>query len=167
MWLPLWYAGPERAVSGLLRRSRTRNETVPAASGSNVTRSPGVSSEPGAEDPVHFQHGQLTYLQIPSLDYLASAVFYERVFGWQVEGPHASFEAPGVFGQWVDDRAPTSDSGLMAWIHVDDIDAALDLARAHGGKVVDGPTADGPNRLLASVLDPGGNAIGLVQHRAG
>lgn len=117
-----------------------------------------------AHGPMKLAHGQLTYLQIPAVDPMQSAAFYETVFGWGIERPYASFVAPELIGQWVDDRPPAPDAGLLAWIHVDDIDEALRLTRANGGEVLAEPSPDGPSRILATIRDPGGNAIGLVKH---
>jgi len=62
-------------------------------------------------------HGQICYLQIPALDLMKSAEFYEKVFGWKIERPYPSFEAPGLIGQWIADRPPasgvTSNSGAQ------------------------------------------------------
>jgi PhnB protein len=110
----------------------------------------------------HFAHGQLGYLQIPALDVTASARFYERMFGWRVAPPAAGFEAPGLIGQWVTDRAPGLDAGPVAWIHVDDIDQALKKAVREGATVREGPSVDGP-RMLATLADPAGNLVGIVQ----
>jgi predicted enzyme related to lactoylglutathione lyase len=108
-------------------------------------------------------HGQICYLQIPAVDVMASAAFYEKIFGWKIERPYASFEAPGLIGQWVADRPPAADAGLLAWINVDRIDDTLELVRTNGGQVVEPPSADGP-RWLATIRDPGGNVLGLAQH---
>jgi arsenate reductase len=109
-------------------------------------------------------HGQISYLQIPATDLMASASFYEAIFGWRIERPHPSFEAPGVIGQWVDDRPVARDAGLLAWIQVDRIDETLDLVRANGGEVVEPPFEDGPARWLATIRDPAGNLLGIVSH---
>lgn len=66
--------------------------------------------------PVDPEHGRLCYLQIPALDAMRSAVFYETVFGWRIERPYPSFEAPGLIGQWIEDRAPTQDLGPLLWL---------------------------------------------------
>jgi predicted enzyme related to lactoylglutathione lyase len=108
-------------------------------------------------------HGQVCYLQIPALDVMKSAEFYETVFGWRIERPYPSFEAPGLIGQWVSDRPPAGAGGLLAWISVDDINATLELARSSGGEVIEPPSPDGP-RWLATIRDPAGNAVGIAQH---
>lgn len=108
-------------------------------------------------------HGQLCYLQIPAVDAMKSAEFYERVFGWRIERPHASFDAPGLIGQWVTDRPVSPSAGALLWINVDDIDAAAERVRAAGGQILTPIAMDGPRRL-ATILDPAGNAIGIAQH---
>jgi hypothetical protein len=107
--------------------------------------------------------GQLSYLQIPARNVQRSAEFYARVFGWHIEHPHPGFDAPGLIGQWVTDRAPTRDAGMLPWLNVDSMVDAMKRVRAHGGEVLEHPTPDGPDRLLATVRDPAGNVLGLVQ----
>jgi predicted enzyme related to lactoylglutathione lyase len=102
-------------------------------------------------------------LQIPALDVTASAAFYETIFGWKVERPFPSFEAPGLIGQWVCDRRPAPEAGPLFWINVDHIDDVLQAVGANGGVVVATPSADGP-RWLATIRDPAGNALGIAQH---
>ena len=108
-------------------------------------------------------HGQLCYLQIPASDVWQSAEFYATVFGWRIERPYPSFEAPQLIGEWVDDRAPAPDAGPLAWINVDHIDATLQLVAESGGGVLEGPSLDGGVRWLATIRDPAGNTIGVVQ----
>lgn len=108
-------------------------------------------------------HGQLCYLQIPALDVTISARFYETVFGWQVEPPQSGFEAPGLIGQWITDRPPSTEGGPVAWILVDDIHHTVQQAESAGGQPRDAVTPDGP-RSLATFTDPAGNLIGIVQH---
>ncbi len=107
--------------------------------------------------------GQLSYLQIPAVDIVVSARFYERVFGWRVDPPEAGFEAPGMIGQWITDRPPAPDAGPVGWIHVLDVRRTLEEAAGAGGAVREGPVPDGP-RLLGSFADPAGNLVGIVQH---
>jgi uncharacterized protein len=110
-------------------------------------------------------HGQVCYLQLPATDTAQSAEFYEAVFGWQIERPYPSFEAPGLIGQWIDDRPPAPDAGPLIWLHVSDIDATLDSVTKHGGQILEPPSPDGPTRVLATIADPAGNPIGLAGHQ--
>jgi len=119
-------------------------------------------SEPAPRPPTHPIHGQPTFLQIPGVDVIQSAGFYETIFGWRVERPYPSFEAPGMIGQWVTDRPAAADAGPVIWIAVDRLDKTLDLVEANGGTTVQPPTAD-DERWLATIRDPAGNLIGLVQ----
>jgi uncharacterized protein len=109
-------------------------------------------------------HGQVCYLQIPAADTSRSAAFYEAVFGWEVERPYLDFISPGLIGQWVQGRPPARDAGPMIWIHVADLGETLELVTAHGGEILEPPSADGPTRILATIIDPEGNPIGLVGH---
>ena len=110
-----------------------------------------------------FDHGQLVYLQIPATDITASARFYERVLGWDVDPPESGFEAPGLIGQWITDRPPAPDAGPVMWIHVDDVAHTLTEAEGAGATLRQEPTPDGP-RLLASFSDPAGNLVGIAAH---
>jgi predicted enzyme related to lactoylglutathione lyase len=107
--------------------------------------------------------GQLGYLQIPATDSARAAGFYAAVLGWQVEPGSASFEAPGLIGQWVVDRPPAPGAGPVIWVHVDDLDTALRLVRERGGAILEPPSSDGPTRMLATISDSEGNELGLVQ----
>ena len=109
------------------------------------------------------KHGQICYLQIPAVDLVQSADFYELVFGWHIERPHPSFESPGLIGQWVTDRPPADSAGPLLWINVQNIDETLELVSKSGGAVIEPPSQDGP-RWLATIRDPAGNAIGIAQH---
>ena len=112
-----------------------------------------------------FGHGELVYLQIPSADLESSARFYASVLDWHVEVGKAGFEAPGLIGQWVTDRAIAADAGSLLWFAIENLGAALENAVSTGGVVVDQPYADGPVRTLATVSDPSRNLLGLVHHQ--
>lgn len=107
--------------------------------------------------------GQVCYLQIPARDPMASAEFYEKVFGWCIERPYPSFESPGLIGQWVSDRPTALDAGPLLWINVESIADTLKMAGACGARIINEPSQDGP-RQLAIISDPAGNAVGIVQH---
>jgi predicted enzyme related to lactoylglutathione lyase len=109
-------------------------------------------------------HGQLAYLQLPALDVRQSAAFYAAIFGWHVEADHPSFDGPGLFGQWITDRLAAPTTGPVLWLQVERIDDALKLVEANGGQVVEQPFPDGTERWLATIRDPAGNVLGLVQN---
>lgn len=113
---------------------------------------------------MNLEHGQLCYLQLPAADPMRSAEFYEAVFGWRIERPYPGFEAPGLIGQWVDDRPPVRDAGPMLWLAVSDMTATLAAVTAAGGTITSPPSPDGPDRTLATIQDPAGNPIGLAAH---
>ena len=121
-----------------------------------------MSSDDRSTSIAGLRHGQLCYLQIPAADTAASARFYERVFGWQIDGT-SEFEAPALIGQWVTDRPPAPHAGVLGWIHVADLQATLAAAANAGAMVRDGPIPDGP-RTLATIVDPAGNLVGLATH---
>jgi predicted enzyme related to lactoylglutathione lyase len=103
-------------------------------------------------------------LQLPALDVKQSAAFYARLFGWQVDTEHPSFEAPGLIGQWVTDRLAAPAAGPLLWIQVDRLDDTLKAVEPSGGQVIEQPSPDGTERWLATVRDPAGNVLGLVQN---
>ena len=110
-------------------------------------------------------HGQVCYLQMPAVDGARAAAFYEAVFGWQTEHPYQDFESPGLIGQWVPGRPAAPDAGPMIWLHVADLAQTLDAVTKNGGEIIDPPSPDGPNRTLATIVDPEGNPIGLASHQ--
>jgi predicted enzyme related to lactoylglutathione lyase len=109
-------------------------------------------------------HGEVCYLQIPAREIPASASFYTDVFGWKTELEHASFEAPGLIGQFVADRPASAEDGVIVWIAVGSIGEALERAAAAGGETLEQPYDDGPYRVLATLRDPAGNTLGVVEH---
>jgi uncharacterized protein len=112
-------------------------------------------------------NGKICYIEMPTTDVARSAEFYKQVFGWNVrqrgDGKTAFDDTTGqVSGSWVVGRPPASTPGLMVYIMVDSVAAALELVVAKGGQVVQPIGADAPE-ITARFRDPGGNVIGLYQ----
>ncbi|HMI26813.1 MAG TPA: VOC family protein [Streptosporangiaceae bacterium] len=103
-------------------------------------------------------------MQLPAVDRNRAAAFYQAVFGWQAEVHHPDFEAPGLIGQWVEDRRPAPDSGPVLWLAVADMNETLELVTRHGGQILEPPAPDGPTRTLATIADSEGNPLGLAGH---
>ncbi len=116
-------------------------------------------------------NGKICYLELPALDVARSAGFYERVFGWQIrqrgDGHTAFDDTTGeVSGAWVLGRPPASEPGLLLYIMVDSVAAAVEAVIAEGGEIVQPIGADAPE-ITARFRDPGGNVIGLYQEPGG
>jgi uncharacterized protein len=112
-------------------------------------------------------NGKICYIQIPATDIQRSAEFYRQVFGWNVrtnnQGHLAFDDTTGeVSGSWVTGRPPSSAPGLLIYVMVDSVAAAVDAVVAAGGEIVQPIGGDAPE-ITARVLDPGGNVIGLYE----
>ncbi|MDQ6759417.1 MAG: VOC family protein [Acidobacteriota bacterium] len=113
------------------------------------------------------KNGKICYLELPATDIVRSSDFYRSVFDWNIrqrgDGSTAFDDTTGqVSGSWVLGRPPASHPGLLVYIMVDSVAAALDVIVAHGGTIVQPIGADAPE-ITARFLDPGGNVIGLYQ----
>jgi predicted enzyme related to lactoylglutathione lyase len=153
---------PATAPAATVVESPPAAAPVAAQEGSRMTQQDAEAAE--AARARSLVHGQVCYLQMPAVDSIRSAAFYQAVFGWQTEHPYQDFESPGLIGQWVQGRPAAPDAGPMIWIHVADLDETLERAVTHGGEIIDPPSPDGPTRTLATILDPEGNSIGLASH---
>jgi predicted enzyme related to lactoylglutathione lyase len=114
-----------------------------------------------------FGHGRLSYVQIPAADVAQSAKFYEQVFGWQLRGGsgnHFSFsDATGdMIGAWVTELGVSREPGVLPYIYVHGIDAAIERVIANGGVVVKPAYVEG-DLWVATFRDPAGNVIGIWQ----
>ena len=124
-------------------------------------------STPETEPPHLFEHGRLSYIQIPATNVRASGEFYASVFGWEVrnrDDDHLSFSdaTRAMIGEWVTGRVASQDSGILPYIYVHGIDAVLERIRARGGEIIK-PTYPEGDLLVATFRDPGGNVIGIWQ----
>jgi len=112
-------------------------------------------------------NGKICYLELPATDIERSADFYWRVFGWKIrkrgDGATAFDDTTGeVSGAWVLGRPPAENPGLLFYILVDSVAAAVDAVVTHGGRIVQPTGADAPE-ITARFRDPAGNVIGLYQ----
>jgi Predicted enzyme related to lactoylglutathione lyase len=117
--------------------------------------------------PPTLKNGKICYIEMPALDIRRSADFYGEVFGWRIrqrgDGATAFDDTTGeVSGTWVVGRPASSEPGLLIYIMVDSVAAAIDAVIAHGGELVQPIGADAPE-ITARFRDPGGNVIGLYQ----
>lgn len=111
--------------------------------------------------------GKICYLELPAVDIERSAEFYEGVFGWRVrrrgDGRLAFDDAVGeVSGTWVLGRPAAGEPGLLVYVMVDSVAAAIERVVAAAGELVQPIGGDAPE-ITARIRDPAGNVIGLYQ----
>jgi uncharacterized protein len=114
-----------------------------------------------------FGHGRLSYIQIPAINVRESANFYAAVFGWKIRGggeAHLSFRdaTSDMIGAWVTDCMPSRKPGVLPYIYVHGIDAAIERIKTNGGKVVKPIYPEG-DLWVATFRDPASNVIGIWQ----
>lgn len=112
-------------------------------------------------------NGKICYLEVPAQDIARSADFYRQVFGWQIRrrGDGATAFDDGVnevSGTFVTGRPPMAEAGLLVYVMVDSIEAAVRAVEAAGGRIVQAIGVDAPE-LTARFADPAGNIFGLYQ----
>src|SRR5580658_11095580 len=87
------------------------------------------------------RHGGLSYLEIPAVDARRSAVFYEKVLGWNIDrrdtdNPRFGDATGHLIGRWVTGRTISREPGLLPYIYVDRIDDVVGRVGAHGGEIL-------------------------------
>jgi uncharacterized protein len=112
--------------------------------------------------------GEIRYLQIPTADVDASAAFYDRALGWTIrtrgDGSTAFDDtAAEVSGEWVLDRQPAGDAGVLVYVRVDDVEAILQKIAEAGGEIIVPPTSQGETMAYATFRDPAGNVLGVFE----
>ena len=81
------------------------------------------------------------------------------------ESYYVGFEAGGQHVGLVPDGGPQGLTSPVAYWEVPDIEAKLAEVTAAGATVKDSPRDVGGGRLVATVTDPDGNILGLLQDR--
>jgi uncharacterized protein len=105
---------------------------------------------------------------MPTADVGASAGFYERALGWTVrtrgDGSTAFDDtAAQVSGEWVLDRRPAGDTGVLVYVRVDDVDTSLNKIVEAGGEIILPRTQEGEGLVYATFRDPAGNVLGVFE----
>lgn len=116
-------------------------------------------------------NGKVCYIEIPAIEIDTQASFYKEVFGWRIRqrgDGHLAFDdtVGEVSGTWVVGRKPSTEPGLLIYIMVDSVAAAIESVIANGGKIVQPIGMDSPE-ITARFSDLAGNVLGLYQQPAG
>ncbi|HKP33096.1 MAG TPA: VOC family protein [Chitinophagaceae bacterium] len=112
-------------------------------------------------------NGKICYVELPSRDINESALFYNKVFGWEArkrdDGSIAFDDSvQGVSGTWKTNRKPFTELGILIYIMVDDMESSIKLIEEHGGVIVQKVGGDHPE-ITARFTDPTGNLLGVYQ----
>ena len=116
----------------------------------------------------------LSHVAINADDLPASLAFYRAVFGWTFNEDYPGFfrmvrthEVAVVAVQQRRDLLPDgATTGFECTVAVDDLDAAIDAALAHGGRVLAEPAVIPGAGTLAWLADPSGNVVGAMRYDA-
>jgi uncharacterized protein len=114
-----------------------------------------------------YGNGKICYIELPAVDVAQSATFYKNVFDWNIRrrdnGSIAFDDSVGeVSGTWVTGRNPHTETGLLVFIMVYNMNDAIELVTKNGGKIVQPVGKDLPE-ITARFSDPAGNVLGLYQ----
>ena len=104
----------------------------------------------------------------PVSDLAAAKAVYEALLGVapQTDGEYyVGFEAEGQQIGLVPGGGPQGMTSPVAYWHVGDIEAKLAEVTAAGATVAEPAHDVGGGRLVATVTDPDGNVLGLLQDR--
>ncbi|WP_019630028.1 VOC family protein [Actinomadura atramentaria] len=104
----------------------------------------------------------------PVTDLVAAKATYTALLGVEptTDSPYyVGYEAGGQQIGLVPAAAAQGMTSPVAHWHVQDIKAKIDEVTAAGATVKDEPRDVGGGRLVATVTDPDGNVLGLIQDR--
>ena len=104
----------------------------------------------------------------PVSDLAAAKAVYTALLGVapQTDEPYyVGYEADGQHIGLVPDGGPQGMTTPVAYWHVPDLEAKLAELTAAGATVKEAPREVGSGRRVATVTDPDGNVLGLLQDR--
>lgn len=107
----------------------------------------------------------IVYVEIPAPDLAASRAFFEEVFAWSIRkgmgDRYLEFEAGPLQGGLDAEASPTQ-SGVLLYVKVDDLEATLASVERAGGRTVRPRwPVGGDHGYFALFADPAGNRLGL------
>jgi predicted enzyme related to lactoylglutathione lyase len=115
--------------------------------------------------------GEFAWSELATTDHVAAFGFYSELFGWERisefdMGPMGKYllfgrngkATGGMMTKTKDMPMPTS---WLYYIHVDNIAAAVERAKAKGARLLHGPMPVPTGELIAQLMDPQGAAFAL------
>lgn len=110
--------------------------------------------------------GEIVHVELPSRDFVRSATFYSKLFGWKTDGiqsgGHLLLDLPGgIQGSLVRDALAHA-PGPVPFVAVSDVDKTLAEAVKQGGRIlVQRLTLPGKG-FFGLLADHDGNIIGVL-----
>jgi predicted enzyme related to lactoylglutathione lyase len=101
----------------------------------------------------------------PVSDLAKAKPVYTALLGAEPTADAAYYVGYDVGGQHIGLVPNSTEAGPVAYWHVPDIEAKLAEVTAAGGVLKDAARDVGGGRLVATVTDPDGNVLGLLQDR--
>jgi predicted enzyme related to lactoylglutathione lyase len=109
------------------------------------------------------------HVELNTTDLDKAKSFYGKLFGWQLEDVHMApgdtytmiKVGEGTGGGMLRQPVPGAPSTWLAYVLVDDIDAATQKARSLGAKVMKDPTEVPGVGWFSVIVDPTGAALAL------
>jgi predicted enzyme related to lactoylglutathione lyase len=105
----------------------------------------------------------------PVSDVEKAKAVYTALLGIEPQTDSAYYVGYDVGGQHIGLLPGGGPQGLtspVAYWHVDDIESKLAEVTVAGATVKDAPNEVGGGRVVASVIDPDGNILGLIEDKA-
>jgi uncharacterized protein len=109
------------------------------------------------------------HVELSSTDPVKAKDFYGELFDWKLEdvemGPDATYTmiqpGEGTGGGMMKQMVPGAPSAWLAYVLVDDVEAATEKAESLGGTVMKGVTEVPGMGWFSIIVDPTGAALGL------
>lgn len=105
---------------------------------------------------------KIVHFDITGPDLTPLSKFYTELFGWSIGDRNEGYAQVRTGGGLQGGIVESESTGINVGIQVDDLQHALDQAKALGGTVVM-PVTDNGWVVKAQVQDPAGNLLSLIQ----
>jgi predicted enzyme related to lactoylglutathione lyase len=114
--------------------------------------------------------GEIVHIELPSADFVRSASFYAKLFGWKTDGVqsggHLLFELPGgVQGSWIREALAQA-AGPVPFVAVADVDKSLAEAERQGGRILVRRMTLANRGVFGLLADCDGNVIGVLSAKS-
>lgn len=124
--------------------------------------------------PAPMSPGSLAWSELHAADWEKAFGFYASLFGWVKHdavpmgemGVYQTFGAPAAaFGGMFSGHAPAPGPYWLCYFGVDDVDAAVERTKAHGGEILMGPAEVPGGAWVVNAKDPQGALFAFLGPR--